>query len=173
MMKKRRRIRFKINNDTMTTIVVLSLSFCVCVVIVGIILACFCVDISSIVSSALLLFGTELGICGLMKLYDKGVEQAERRAEERRKRKMSVKQAEWECKEELRENEMNEAAKITVQNLLTVKSIVTIMLTVVFSYLAVVGRISGEQFLTIFSVVVAFYFGTQYQKGKEGAEEGE
>lgn len=41
---------------------------------------------------------------------------------------------------------MNEAAKITVQNLLTVKSIVTIMLTVVFSYLAVVGRISGEQF---------------------------
>ena len=28
---------------------------------------------------------------------------------------------------------MNEAAKITVQNLLTVKSIVTIMLTVVFS----------------------------------------
>ena len=68
---------------------------------------------------------------------------------------------------------MNEAAKITVQNLLTVKSIVTIMLTVVFSYLAEVGRISGEQFLTIFSVVVAFYFGTQYQKGKEGAEDGE
>ena len=78
-MKKRKQIRFKINNDTMTTIVVLSLSFCVCVVVVGIILACFCVDISSIVSSALLLFGTELGICGLMKLYDKGVEQAERR----------------------------------------------------------------------------------------------
>lgn len=68
---------------------------------------------------------------------------------------------------------MNEAAKITVQNLLTVKSIVTIMLTMVFSYLAVVGRISREQFLTIFSVVVAFYFGTQYQKGKEGAENDE
>lgn len=62
---------------------------------------------------------------------------------------------------------MNETTKITVQNLLTVKSIVTIILTVIFSYLAVVGRISGEQFLTIFSVVVAFYFGTQYQKGKE------
>ena len=68
---------------------------------------------------------------------------------------------------------MNEAAKITVQNLLTVKSIVTIMLTVVFSYLAFVERISGEQFLTIFSVVVAFYFGTQYQKGKEGTEDDE
>ena len=68
---------------------------------------------------------------------------------------------------------MNEAAKITVHNLLTVKSIVTIMLTVVFSYLAVMGRISGEQFLTIFSVVVAFYFGTQYQKGKEDTENDE
>ena len=68
---------------------------------------------------------------------------------------------------------LNEAAKITVQTLLTVKSIVTIMLTVVFSYLAVMGRISGEQFLTIFSVVVAFYFGTQYQKGKEDTENDE
>lgn len=66
---------------------------------------------------------------------------------------------------------MNEKYKITIQNLLTVKSIVTIILTVIFSYLAVVGRISGEQFLTIFSVVVAFYFGTQYQKGKESAED--
>ena len=68
---------------------------------------------------------------------------------------------------------MNSTVKKTVQSLLTVKSIVTIILTVVFSYLAVVGRISGEQFLTIFSVVVAFYFGTQYQKGKEGAENDE
>ena len=68
---------------------------------------------------------------------------------------------------------MNSTVKKTVQSLLTVKSIVTIMLTVVFSYLAVVGRISGEQFLPIFSVVVAFHFGTQYQKGKEGVEDGE
>lgn len=68
---------------------------------------------------------------------------------------------------------MNEKYKITIQNLLTVKSIVTIVLTVIFSYLAVVGRISGEQFLTIFSVVVAFYFGTQYQKGKEDMKDDE
>lgn len=64
---------------------------------------------------------------------------------------------------------MDENTKITVQNLLTVQSIVTIMLTVVFSYLAIVGRISGEQFLTVFSVVIAFYFGIQFQKNKEGA----
>ena len=63
---------------------------------------------------------------------------------------------------------MNEKMNITIQNLLTVKSIVTIILTVIFSYLAIVGRISGEQFFEIFSVVVAFYFGTQYQKGKDG-----
>lgn len=51
-----------------------------------------------------------------------------------------------------------------IQNLLTVKSIVTMMLTVVFAYLAVKGNITGDQFLNIFSVVIAFYFGTQYQK---------
>lgn len=59
---------------------------------------------------------------------------------------------------------------------LSVKSIVTIILTVVFSVLSVSDRISGEQFLNIFSVVIAFYFGTQYQKGeqerqKDGDEE--
>ncbi|WP_312046746.1 hypothetical protein [Anaerotignum sp.] len=62
------------------------------------------------------------------------------------------------------------STKVTIQNLLTVKSIVTILLTVVFTYLAIVGRISGEQFLTIFSVVIAFYFGTQYQKNSGGEE---
>ncbi|KAF5066176.1 hypothetical protein DSECCO2_266280 [anaerobic digester metagenome] len=69
---------------------------------------------------------------------------------------------------------MSDNAKITMQNLLTVKSIVTILLTAIFSYLAVVGRISGEQFLTIFSVVIAFYFGSQYQKGTQSqSKEGE
>lgn len=54
--------------------------------------------------------------------------------------------------------------KITIQNLLTVKSIVTIILTLVFSYLSVVGVINGEQFLSIFIMVIGFYFGTQYEK---------
>ena len=56
-------------------------------------------------------------------------------------------------------------------NLLKVKSIVTVILTLVFAYLSIKGTISGEQFLTIFSVVIAFYFGTQYQKNVN--EEGE
>ena len=67
---------------------------------------------------------------------------------------------------------MKEEQKVTVQNLLTVKSIVTIILTVVFSILSVYDRISGEQFLNIFSVVIAFYFGTQYQKGEQERQKG-
>lgn len=68
---------------------------------------------------------------------------------------------------------MKETTKITVQNLLTVKSLVTIILTIGFVYLSFVQRISGEQFLTIYSVIVAFYFGTQYQKNKEEAKDDE
>lgn len=46
-------------------------------------------------------------------------------------------------------------------NLLTVKSIVTVVLTAVFAYLAVQGQVTTDQFLTVFTVVIAFYFGTQ------------
>lgn len=62
---------------------------------------------------------------------------------------------------------MIKTLKEAAVNLLKVKSIVTIILTVVFAYLSITGVISGEQFLTIFSVVIAFYFGTQYQKGQQ------
>ena len=51
-----------------------------------------------------------------------------------------------------------------LSNLLTVKSIVTIVLTAVFAYLAVAGQVSTDQFLTVFTVVIAFYFGTQAEK---------
>ena len=48
-----------------------------------------------------------------------------------------------------------------LSNLLTVKSIVTVTLTAVFSALSLRGTISGTEFLTIFTVVIGFYFGTQ------------
>ena len=48
-----------------------------------------------------------------------------------------------------------------ITNLLTVKSIVTVVLTAVFSVLALRGTISGTEFLTIFTVVIGFYVGTQ------------
>lgn len=48
--------------------------------------------------------------------------------------------------------------------LLSVKSIVTIALTAMFTVLAFRGDISGSDFLTIFLMVISFYFGTQSQK---------
>ena len=49
-------------------------------------------------------------------------------------------------------------------NLLTVKSIVTMILTLVFAYLSVIRLVSADQFLTVFTVVIGFYFGTQAEK---------
>ena len=40
MMKKRRRIRFKINNDTMSSIVIYSLVFCAGITIAGMVFRC-------------------------------------------------------------------------------------------------------------------------------------
>ena len=54
-----------------------------------------------------------------------------------------------------------ENLKKRLANLLTVKSIVTIVLTAIFAVLALRGDISGTEFLTIFTVVIGFYFGTQ------------
>ncbi len=48
-------------------------------------------------------------------------------------------------------------------NLLKVKSIVTILTTITFVYLAIRGEIS-QDFLMVYSVVIAFYFGTQTTK---------
>lgn len=54
-----------------------------------------------------------------------------------------------------------ENIKKRLGNLLAVKSLVTITLTVIFAVLALRGDISGTEFLTIFTVVIGFYFGTQ------------
>ena len=49
-------------------------------------------------------------------------------------------------------------------NLVSVKSVVTLTLTAVFSVLSLTDRVSGQEFVTVFSVIIAFYFGTQSQK---------
>ena len=54
--------------------------------------------------------------------------------------------------------------KERLSKLLTVKSIVTILLTGVFCYLSVIRVISPELFMTVFTVIIAFYFGTQVEK---------
>lgn len=51
-------------------------------------------------------------------------------------------------------------------NLLTVKSLVTLTLTIVFAVLSVSGAIN-QNFMTIYAVIIAFYFGTQSQKNQD------
>ena len=55
-------------------------------------------------------------------------------------------------------------------NLLCVKSIVTISLTAAFTYLAITDKVSSDQFLTVFTVVIAFYFGVQTEKKARQSE---
>mgnify|MGYP007115458240 FL=1 len=56
-------------------------------------------------------------------------------------------------------------------NLMSVKSLVTLVLTGVFAYMAVTGNIS-QDFMTIYAVIIAFYFGTQSQKTQDAIEKG-
>lgn len=77
----------------MTSIVIYSLLFCVAVVVTGLVFCWFGRDASEVVSSALAVFGTELGICGVMKIFDKRQEMQEKQAEERRERRAAERQA--------------------------------------------------------------------------------
>lgn len=56
--------------------------------------------------------------------------------------------------------------KERLSKLLAVKSIVTILLTFVFCYLSIIKVIPYDTFMTVFSVIIAFYFGTQYEKNE-------
>ncbi len=56
-----------------------------------------------------------------------------------------------------------------LSRLLSVKSLVTLLLTVVFAVLALAGRIA-QDFMTVYAVIIAFYFGTQSQKVQDAME---
>ena len=58
-----------------------------------------------------------------------------------------------------------------ISRLLTVKSIVTLILTAVFAFLALRGKIE-QDFMTIYAVIISFYFGTQSQEDRDTREEG-
>ena len=66
---------------------------------------------------------------------------------------------------------MKESIIKRLGNLLSVKSIVTLVLTGVFAYMAVVGAIS-QDCMTVYAVVIAFYFGTQSQKVQDAVDGG-
>ena len=61
-----------------------------------------------------------------------------------------------------------ELLKKRLANLLTIKSLVTVTTTAVFSVLALRGTISGSEFLAVFTTVIGFYFGTQAKKEDSG-----
>ena len=56
-----------------------------------------------------------------------------------------------------------------LRKLLSVKSIITLALTGVFSYLSVTGMVSVSEFMTVFTVIITFYFSTQ--AARPGADE--
>ena len=62
-----------------------------------------------------------------------------------------------------------ELIKKRCANLLSVKSLVTLTLTGVFAYMAVTEKIS-QDFMTVYAVVIAFYFGTQSQKMQDAVD---
>ncbi len=64
-----------------------------------------------------------------------------------------------------------ELMKKRLANLISVKSLVTLTLTGVFAYLAVAGKIA-QDFMTVYAVVIAFYFGTQSQKVQNALDGG-
>lgn len=54
--------------------------------------------------------------------------------------------------------------KEQLTKLLKVKSIITILITLVFSYLSIIGVIDEENFMSIFKLIIVFYFGSQVGK---------
>ena len=50
-------------------------------------------------------------------------------------------------------------------NLIKVKTLVTLVVISVFAYLAVTGAITADNVMIVVSTVIAFYFGTQHEKG--------
>lgn len=66
---------------------------------------------------------------------------------------------------------MKETFVKRLDNLLTVKSLVTLVLTGTFAFMALAGKISHD-FMTIYAVIIAFYFGTQSHKAHSVSEGG-
>ena len=66
---------------------------------------------------------------------------------------------------------MNERIIKRLANLLSVKSLTTLTLTAVFAVMTLRGAIS-QDFMTVYAVVIAFYFGTQSQKQQDVLDTG-
>ena len=49
-------------------------------------------------------------------------------------------------------------------NLIKVKTIVTLLVTLLFCAMALAGRITADNVMIVVSMVTSFYFGTQHEK---------
>ena len=65
---------------------------------------------------------------------------------------------------------MNNTISVRLGELLKVKSIVTLVLTAVFAVLTLCGR-ATQDFMTVYAVIIAFYFGIQSSKESGGTKE--
>lgn len=54
--------------------------------------------------------------------------------------------------------------EIILKRFLSVKSFVTLTLTGVFSYLSLTGKITQEQFMSVFTMCISFFFGYSFEK---------
>ena len=54
--------------------------------------------------------------------------------------------------------------KEKIAKLINIKSIITLLTTAIFCVLSATGKIGADQFLMIFTTIIAFYFGTQVEK---------
>lgn len=66
---------------------------------------------------------------------------------------------------------MPESILKRIAALLSVKSLVTLTLTGVFAFMACTNQIS-QDFMTIYAVIIAFYFGSQSQKLQDVLDSG-
>lgn len=62
--------------------------------------------------------------------------------------------------------------KEKLTSLVDVKSIITIMLTVVFGAMTMNNMIDSEKFFIVYQMIIVFYFGTQIGK-KQSEDKGE
>lgn len=54
--------------------------------------------------------------------------------------------------------------KERLHKLLSIKSLVTLSLTAVFSAIVLRNQVATAEFLTVYTIIIGFYFGTQIEK---------
>lgn len=64
----------------------------------------------------------------------------------------------------------NEAIKL-IAAFMSVRKLIALLVTIAFCYLAVKGQISSSEFISVFSMIVGFYFGRSTALDVPGAKD--